>query len=344
MHVLTAGSLENDAILFLHGNTSSSIIWEEVMAALSHKFYCIAPDLRGYGLTDSTTLIDATRGVKDWVDDIDALAQALKIEDMHIIGHSLGGWLTYGCIAYLKTTISDAVLIAPGSPYGFSGTHGSEGFPNNEDFSGTGGGMVHPKLVELLKKREREISDPLFSPRAIMNRLFWKEGFKAEREEDFLTSMLQMHLGEKQYPGDGIESKYWPGVAPGKFGPVNAISPKYNQHLTNDFLKNNSKPPILWLHGTDDFIVSDTSLSDTGYQGKIGLRTGWPGEEVYPPQPMITQTRNVMDKYRDKGGIAIERLIKGSGHSPFIEKFDETLTELNIFLNNNHKNNTEFSC
>jgi hypothetical protein len=33
----------------------------------------------------------------------------------------------------------------------------------------------------------------------------------------------------------------------------------------------NPKPPILWIRGADDVIVSDTSLFDFGYLGKLGL-------------------------------------------------------------------------
>ena len=61
-YVLTAGKPGNPAILFLHGNASASTIWEETMLELADEYYCIAPDLRGYGQSDPKILIDATRG------------------------------------------------------------------------------------------------------------------------------------------------------------------------------------------------------------------------------------------------------------------------------------------
>jgi hypothetical protein len=62
------------------------------------------------------------------------------------------------------------------------------------------------------------------------------------------------------------------------------------------------KPPVLWLRGTDDVIVSDHSLYDLAYLGSIGAIPGWPGEQAWPPQPMLAQTRAVLDGYAAAGG------------------------------------------
>ena len=65
------------------------------MITLPPAFRAIAPDLRGYGLSDRSALIDATRGVQDWVDDLYALLDSLSVDRFHLVGHSLGG-LTSG--------------------------------------------------------------------------------------------------------------------------------------------------------------------------------------------------------------------------------------------------------
>jgi len=67
-------------------------------------------------------------------------------------------------------------------------------------------------------------------------------------------------------------------------------------------------------------VISDTSTSDPGYLGKLGLVPGWPGDEVFPPQPMLKQTRTVLDKYAAAGGSYREAIIQHAGHVPFIEK------------------------
>ena len=56
-----------------------------------------------------------------------------------------------------------------------------------------------------------------------------------------------------------------------------------------------------------------------GTLGQVGAIPGWPGEEVFPPQPMVSQTRAVLERYREAGGrVEIERF-EGSGHFPPID-------------------------
>ncbi|HKK44432.1 MAG TPA: alpha/beta hydrolase [Balneolaceae bacterium] len=320
MHVLTAGNSTNPSILFLHGNTSSSTIWEEFMLDLSGDYFCVAPDLRGFGETDDSKIIDATKGTENWSDDLAALARVMQLPPFHLVGHSLGGFVCWGIIAKHASMLRTATLIAPGPPMGFGGLHGKEGKPNNEDFSGSGGGIVVKEFADRIEARDRSVDHPFYSPRNAMNRLFWKEGFKARREEDFLTAMLNIHFGDKKYPGDWVSSNYWPGVAPGKFGPVNAMSPKYNQNVFKELLAVDQKPPLLWIQGTDDHIISDQSYSDPGFQGKLNLREKWPGEDVFPPQPLFSQVEYVLEQYAFKRGEIRKKMITDCGHTPFIEK------------------------
>lgn len=97
-HVLFSGPENGTPVLFIHGNAASSTCWEEIMLKLPEGFRAIAPDLRGYGDTEDK-LIDATRGMKDWVDDLIALMDTLEIEKAHLIGHSLGGAISFALVA-----------------------------------------------------------------------------------------------------------------------------------------------------------------------------------------------------------------------------------------------------
>jgi len=329
IHYLSAGNPQNIPIIFLHGNACSSTIWEEFMLSFSDNFYCLAPDLRGYGLTDQAAKINALRGAMDWVDDLESFVHQMKISPVHLIGHSLGGWICWSAIPKLKDLIQSVVLIAPGPPFGFGGVHGKEGQPNNPDYSGSGAGVVNKEFAKNLEMGLKDTANPMFSPRAVMNRLFWKENFKTDREEVILQSMLQMHCGDERYPGDFKESEFWPFVAPGKFGPVNALSPKYNRDVVSELSSSEFKPPLLWIHGDGDQIISNQSLSDPGYQGKIGYRDEWPGEEVYPPQPMIDQIQYALEQY---GGEVEAEVVTGVGHSPFIESPKAVYSTVNQYL------------
>ena len=88
------------------------------------------------------------------------------------------------------------------------------------------------------------------------------------------------------------------------------------------------KPPVLWIRGTQDAIVSDASFFDLNYLGQLGIIPGWPGEEVAPAQPMISQTRAVLEAYAAAGGAFREVVLEDCGHSPHLEQpdaFDEAL-------------------
>jgi pimeloyl-ACP methyl ester carboxylesterase len=117
------------------------------------------------------------------------------------------------------------------------------------------------------------------------------------------------------------------------------------------------KPPILWVRGSDDMIVSDNSMFDFGTLGKMDLVPGWPGDDVFPPQPMVSQTRAVLEQYASEGGaveegnISItgdgvsikeqyagkggtyqEHFIPGTAHAPQIEKPEEFNAIFHTFL------------
>ena len=80
---------------------------------------------------------------------------------------------------------------------------------------------------------------------------------------------------------------------------------------------------MLWIRGSDDLAVSDTAASCPGALGAAGQIPGWPGAEVFPPQPMLGQTRAVLDLYQASGGAYREVVIEDTGHVPFLENLPE---------------------
>lgn len=316
-------------VFFIHGNGSSSFFWEDTMKQLPQGFQGIAPDLRGYGNTEDL-LIDATKGYGDWVADFQSLTQILNIDKYHIVGHSLGGAFLFSLIATESSRILSATMVAPGSPFGFGGTKDEKGTPCFPDFAGSGGGIVNPEFVRLMSEQNREDDNPQASPRVVMNNFYWKPPFKPSREEEYLTSLLSQKTGDTKYPGDFTASENYPFTAPGKFGPINSASPKYVGDTVEKFISAEYKPPVLWVRGSDDQIVADNSFFCLGTLGKMGLIPNYPGEDIYPPQPMVSQTRYVLEQYKKNGGTYTEKVIDNTGHTPYVERPEEFNT---IFFN-----------
>jgi len=233
----------------------------------------------------------------------------------------MGGGVSLQYLLDYPEMVASLTLVSTVSPYGFSGTRGADGEPCFPDHAGSGAGGVNPEFVVQMKAQNRESGESPMLPRNVLNFTYWKPPFRAAREEDFLTSLLQTAIGDYNYPGDWAPSPNWPGFAPGPHGVLNAFSPKYFNAA--GIVSLDPKPPILWIRGADDQLVSDTSLWDIAYLGKLGLVPGWPGDDVCPPQPMLAQTRAVLDQYRLKGGSCREVVFANCGHSPHVEKTDE---------------------
>lgn len=320
--VITNNADSDEVVLFIHGNASSSVFWEEQMEMLPTEYRSIAVDLRGYG--DTEPLVhDATKGCAQWGTDVLELLDEMKVDTCHVVGHSMGGSAIYNLLLLAPERFKSAVLVAPASPFGFGGTKGEEGTPCYPDFAGSGGGTVNQEFARRMKEGDTTEEDPAASPRVVMNSFYWKPPFRPAREEALLRSMISERVGDDAYPGDFVPSDNWPNVAPGVYGPVNASSPKYAIPTAQKLMASGIKTPILWVRGSDDQIVSDNSLFEMGTLGKLGLIPGYPGEEIYPPQPMIAQTRYFLEKLAKGGASYSEVVIEDTGHTPYVEKPEE---------------------
>lgn len=333
MAYLKAGT-GSTTIVLVHGNASSSLFFQDFMLALAGtgRYTVYAPDMRGFGDTE-TLPVDATRGVRDFSDDLASFANESGLTSFHLFGWSLGGNIVMQYAMDYAGSVRSLTLQAPGSPCGFGGTKGLEGSPDWPDFAGSGGGTANPDFVQRLQRSDR--SDEPNSPRMVLNTFYFKPPFRAapDREESYVTAILSTKVGDGNYPGTMTPSNNWPNVAPGALGVNNAIAPEYfNQGDFAHIGDTGQAVPVLWVHGADDLIVSDTSLFDSGFLGQLGAVPGWPGIEFYPPQPMISQMRFVLDNYTTHGGTYREIVLADCGHTPHVEKQDEMVRILTDFV------------
>lgn len=334
--LLFSGPDNGIPVLFLHGNTSNATWWEEAMLALPTGFRGIAPDQRGFGEADFEKKIDARRGVGDLADDAVALLDALEIERAHFVGSSLGGSVVWRVMMDYPGRMLSAIQVSPGSPYGFGGTRDVEGTPCYPDFAGSGGGLANPELLRRLQEGDRSLDSP-FSPRAVLRTLILRPPFVSRREEELLSGMLAMHIGPQDNPGGFERSPNWPHVAPGLWGPANALSPKYAGDIQRLYAAE-PKTHVFWLRGEHDNLVSDFAASDPAVVGKLGLLPGWPGDEIYPPQPMLAQTRAALEKYASAGGSFEEVVLPEAGHAPYLDRLDDFNRALHAHLKHDREN------
>lgn len=101
------------ALVFIHYWGGSRRTWSEVIARLSNRFRCIAVDLRGWGKSD--------RPVDDHslfaqADDVQAVIEALKVKDLVLVGHSMGGKIAQILAGRRPDGLGAVVLVAPAPP------------------------------------------------------------------------------------------------------------------------------------------------------------------------------------------------------------------------------------
>ncbi|SEW10695.1 alpha/beta hydrolase [Natrinema salifodinae] len=311
---------EGETVLFLHGNVSSSRFFEDVMADLPARHRAIAPDMRGYGDSE-TKPVDATNGLGDFAADLRSFVVDRDLETpLVLVGWSNGGGVAMRYAIEHPEDVAALVLVNPVSPYGFGGTKDAEGTPCFDDYAGSGGGIANRAFVSNLADRLRETADEA-APRKLLRTYYVDptHEFDAEREESYLTGMLDTATGDENYPGSATDSDNWPGTAPGETGVNNAVSPKYCRLDMISEIDPEDKPPITWLRGDSDQIVSNASLFDPGTLGRMDELPDWPGEDVFPPQPMVDQTRAVLERYVDRGGNFEEVVFGNTGHTPHVE-------------------------
>ena len=309
---------DTGTIVFIHGNVSSSLFWQPTMLRMPPEYRVIAIDLRGFG--DSETLdVDATRGLADYSDDIASVMQAMGIDSAHFVGWSMGGGVVQQLMLDRSALVETATLQSPVSPYGFGATAGADGRLATSDAAGSGAGGANQDFVARLAAGDTS-ADEQTSPRTVYRTAYVMPGFESEYEDLWVESMLTTKTGDGNYPGNSVPSENWPGFAPGDSGILNTMAPTYFN--ASGIVELERKPAVLWIHGANDAIVSDTSFFDLNYLGQLGVIPGWPGEDQAPAQPMVTQTRAVLEAYASAGGEFREVTLENCGHSPHLEHPD----------------------
>jgi len=99
---------EGPALYMVHGIGSRKVTWDALVPELSEHFTCVTYDLRGHG---DSPIPPVPYTLDDLVDDLEALRHKLGHEQLHVIGHSLGGMIgPRYALRYPQRTLSVGLL------------------------------------------------------------------------------------------------------------------------------------------------------------------------------------------------------------------------------------------
>ncbi len=106
---------EPEAVLMLHGNTESGVVWYGWVPHLARRYRVVRPDMRGFGAStpmprDYPWTIDAM------IDDYVILMQSLGIARLHLIGAKLGGTIARCFAARFPERVRTLTLVGTPPP------------------------------------------------------------------------------------------------------------------------------------------------------------------------------------------------------------------------------------
>ena len=94
-------------ILFVHGFPLSRAIWQPQIKALAKNFRAIAPDLRGHGESSAPAGVYA---MDTFAEDLQALIAERKCGPVVLVGHSMGGYLSFAFYRKFPQSVRALVL------------------------------------------------------------------------------------------------------------------------------------------------------------------------------------------------------------------------------------------
>ncbi len=91
-HYLDEG--KGDVLLMLHGNPTWSFHFRNLILGLRHRYRCVVPDHIGCGFSDKP--LDYNYTLSQHIDNLEALADSLKLKNITLVMHDWGGAIGMG--------------------------------------------------------------------------------------------------------------------------------------------------------------------------------------------------------------------------------------------------------
>lgn len=104
---------KGQTILFIHGLGGNSSHWQNNIDTLSKQFHCIAMDLPGYGSSSVLNTNFKKDILTDYADYILLFIKKLKLKNVTLVGHSMGGQTAIITALKSPEKIKQLVLVAP---------------------------------------------------------------------------------------------------------------------------------------------------------------------------------------------------------------------------------------
>jgi pimeloyl-ACP methyl ester carboxylesterase len=119
LHFARAGNSERPLLLFLHGFPEFWYAWHQQLAHFGDTFDAVAPDLRGYNLSDQPSEVAAYRA-KFLLQDIEQFIHWLGRERCVIVAHDWGGALAWQLAIQAPQLVERLLIVNATHPMPFA--------------------------------------------------------------------------------------------------------------------------------------------------------------------------------------------------------------------------------
>ncbi|MEM7343825.1 MAG: 3-oxoadipate enol-lactonase [Chloroflexota bacterium] len=107
LHYTVDGQADNPALLFLNSLGSDLRIWDEILPHFANDYFIIRHDKRGHGLSDCPP---APYTIRDHAADVEGLLNGLNIDQVILIGVSVGGLIALDYAIHNPAKVKGLVL------------------------------------------------------------------------------------------------------------------------------------------------------------------------------------------------------------------------------------------
>ncbi|MBC3928304.1 alpha/beta fold hydrolase [Undibacterium sp. CY21W] len=118
LHYASAGEQGQPLILFVHGFPEFWYEWAAQLPEFGRDYFAVAPDLRGFNLSDMPADLSAYKA-KHIVDDLRLLIQHLGYQKAIVVAHDWGGAVCWNMAIALPAMIEKLIIINSPHPYLF---------------------------------------------------------------------------------------------------------------------------------------------------------------------------------------------------------------------------------
>ncbi|MBR7791968.1 alpha/beta hydrolase [Undibacterium sp. FT147W] len=118
LHYASAGQQGQPLILFVHGFPEFWYEWAAQLPEFGRDYFAVAPDLRGFNLSDMPADLSAYKA-KHIVDDLRLLIQHLGYQKAIVVAHDWGGAVCWNMAIALPAMIEKLIIINSPHPYLF---------------------------------------------------------------------------------------------------------------------------------------------------------------------------------------------------------------------------------